>query len=635
MVLNFKKVILHNFASYSHTEIPLNNRGFCLVSGRNLYKKDNSYSNGSGKSFIWSGICYTLTGETIGGIRSGLKNLFTDEDSAYTKVEFSVNNDDYEITRVIAPKSDLYIIKNGVDVSGKGITESKKKLEELLPDLNKDLIASTFIIGQGMPNAFSKFSPSGRKEVLERLTKSDFMIDEVKKRIVARMDALNIKMRAHEDLLLVNNTKLADLNNAVAIDKKQLSTMIKPDFAAEAKKLNDLNSNLELQLTALTNLITTKLQEQSEIDNELMTINSQMAKEIAEVNENYNKAVAGGYAKKSTLAVEYNTLESDIRNLSAEISKIKNIKEFCPTCGQKLIGVEKPSTTELEVKLQQKQAEAKIKQSELVNVNTQLSAMDTQKTQFLTEIKAQFSSQLTPLTTRKQTLPGELSTLRTNQNIISTNIATNKAQLARLDAESKSWDEKYAALQHAITENEKLIASITATVNEELIKKLDTEEHLATIKRIDTLAKRDLRGHLLTNIITHIDKKIKDFSEIVFGTRELSISLAGNALEISYCGKMFDNLSGGEKMRVDLILQLAIRDMLKASLNTHANILVLDEITDFLDKQSCKAVMSLIEKELTTVESVFIISHHTTELGLPIDTELKIVKNSDGISMLE
>ena len=88
-------------------------------------------------------------------------------------------------------------------------------------------------------------------------------------------------------------------------------------------------------------------------------------------------------------------------------------------------------------------------------------------------------------------------------------------------------------------------------------------------------------------------------------------------------------------MRVDLILQLAIRDMLKAYLNTHANILVLDEITDFLDKQSCRAVMSLIEKELNTVESVFIISHHTEELGLPIDTELKIVKNADGISMLE
>jgi DNA repair exonuclease SbcCD ATPase subunit len=72
--------------------------------------------------------------------------------------------------------------------------------------------------------------------------------------------------------------------------------------------------------------------------------------------------------------------------------------------------------------------------------------------------------------------------------------------------------------------------------------------------------------------------------------------------------------------------------MLNAYLDTSSNILVLDEITDFLDKQSCKAVMTLIEKELTTIESVFVVSHHATELELPIDSEIKVVKNEDGIS---
>ena len=95
---------------------------------------------------------------------------------------------------------------------------------------------------------------------------------------------------------------------------------------------------------------------------------------------------------------------------------------------------------------------------------------------------------------------------------------------------------------------------------------------------------------------------------------------------------MFDNLSGGEKQRVDLILQFAIRKMLTAYLNTSSNMLVLDEITDFLDKQSCKAVMKLIEKELATIESVFVVSHHAAELELPVDSELKINKTEDGIS---
>lgn len=51
-MLSFEKVILHNFGSYGHVEVELSNKGFCLVSGTNTYKKDNAISNGSGKSFL-------------------------------------------------------------------------------------------------------------------------------------------------------------------------------------------------------------------------------------------------------------------------------------------------------------------------------------------------------------------------------------------------------------------------------------------------------------------------------------------------------------------------------------------------------------------------------------------------------
>jgi DNA repair exonuclease SbcCD ATPase subunit len=74
--------------------------------------------------------------------------------------------------------------------------------------------------------------------------------------------------------------------------------------------------------------------------------------------------------------------------------------------------------------------------------------------------------------------------------------------------------------------------------------------------------------------------------------------------------------------------------MLITYLDLNANILVLDEITDFLDKKSCKAVMSLLESALQTVESVFIISHHDEALELPIDSQIKIIKNTSGISEL-
>ena len=52
-MLNFKKVILHNFGSYGHAEIELANKGMCLVSGKNNYKKDRKMTNSFYGFFIY------------------------------------------------------------------------------------------------------------------------------------------------------------------------------------------------------------------------------------------------------------------------------------------------------------------------------------------------------------------------------------------------------------------------------------------------------------------------------------------------------------------------------------------------------------------------------------------------------
>ena len=167
-MINFRKVILHNFSSYHHSEFDLTNKGFCLVSGKNLYKQDNSSSNGAGKSTPWSAISFCLTSEMINGIHSNLKNINIDEDESYVTLYFSVDDSSYEITRTIAPKTALKIIKDGENISGKTFKETEQKLHEILPDLTRELLASIIIIGQSMPLKLSSFSPSGRKELLEK-----------------------------------------------------------------------------------------------------------------------------------------------------------------------------------------------------------------------------------------------------------------------------------------------------------------------------------------------------------------------------------------------------------------------------------------------------------------------------------
>lgn len=617
-MLKFKKIILHNFGSYGHVEVELENKGICLVSGKNNYKKDNALSNGSGKSFLWSGICFALTGETISGLRSNLKNIFTDENLSYVTLDFEDNTDNYVITRYIAPKSDLKIIKNDVDISGKGIRESEKKLGEVLPDITKDLIASTIIIGQGMPNKFSSFSPSGRKDLLEKLTKSDFMVEDIRQRVTTRMTELQRQLRDCEDSLLIHKTKNKTVEDTLRVKEEELSKAVKPDFINQINELTTQIDLIQKDINLKTEQFKTCEEKETKANAELVKILEENTTELSFEKEAYDSAYRSCLTEKTKI-------ESEIRSLNQEINRLKSIKDTCPTCGQKLPGAVKPDTSA------QEQEVLKLNESLTVKTN-KLNEYDRKHTEYQAQIKAKYEKTITDLKTQTATAKQEKDLA--NRELINLTSQQNslKDKLTKLNYDKDNWDKYYERLQKEIEELQEAVAKNSSRLLLLESTKADLNDHLAVIKKMETLIKRDFRGYLLENIIKYVDQVAKDYSDIVFGTRELNVYLDGNALDISYCGKMFDNLSGGEKQRVDLILQFAIRKMLTAYLNTSSNMLVLDEITDFLDKQSCKAIMKLIEKELATIESVFVVSHHAAELELPVDSELKINKTEDGIS---
>jgi DNA repair exonuclease SbcCD ATPase subunit len=618
-MLNFKTIILHNFGSYGHAETNLENKGICLVSGRNLYKKDNALSNGSGKSFLWSGICFALTGETISGLKSNLKNINAGEDStSYVTVEFTSEKDSYIITRHIAPKSDLKIIKNDIDISGKGIRESEKKLGEVLPDLTKDLIASTIIIGQGMPNKFSSFSPSGRKDLLEKLTKSDFMVEDIRQRVTTRLTELQKQVRDCEDNLLIHRTQNKTIENTLKVKEAELAKAIKPDFTAQLEELTQLITECRKQFEIASAGVAEKEKSHADVNAELLKLLETSNAEAAEEKEAYEAAFRAKVTERSQK-------EAEVKTLTRTITELKAVTDTCPTCGQKLPGAVKPDTTAQETALVQLNIEIEA-------INKKVSEINTKHWDYQLQIKTKYESTIEGLKLQLRELATEKGNLQREVQALTARCTEYTEKYNKIIYDQENWDKYYARLQTEITslqeewsKNNSLILLLEAN-------KQDIADHLAVVKKMETLTKRDFRGYLLENIIKYIDQVAKDYCDIVFKTRDLEVYLDGNALDISYCGKMFDNLSGGEKQRVDLILQFAIRNMLNAYLDTSSNILVLDEITDFLDKQSCKAVMTLIEKELTTIESVFVVSHHATELELPIDSEIKVVKNEDGIS---
>lgn len=489
---------------------------------------------------------------------------------------------------------------------------------EVLPDLTKDLIASTIIIGQGMPNKFSSFSPSGRKDLLEKLTKSDFMVEDIRQRVTMRMADLQKQLRDCEDSLLIHRTqnKATEATLKAKLDEELLA--IKPDFISQ---INELTARIDATQKDI-NLKNEQLKaceaRANEANTELVKLLEANSAELSVEKEAYDSVYTSCLTEKTRL-------ESELRSLNKTISSLKAVKDTCPTCGQKLPGAVKPDTSAQEQEI--------VKLNESLAVETaKLNDYNKKHVEYQAQIRAKYEATIGDLKAQVAAAKHETEVVQRDLTDFSYSQNIAKEQLSKLSYDKDNWDKYYERLQKEIEELQVQVQKTESIIGILEANRQDLTEHLAVIKKMENLIKRDFRGYLLENIIKYVDQVAKDYCEIVFGTRELNVYLDGNALDISYCGKMFDNLSGGEKQRVDLILQFAIRNMLTAYLNTSANILVLDEITDFLDKQSCKAVMNLIEKELTTIESVFVVSHHASELALPIDSEIHIIKNEDGIS---
>ena len=515
----------------------------------------------------------------------------------------------------------LEIIKNNIDLSGKTFRESEKKLADLLPDLTNDYLSSVVIISQGMPNKFSSFSPSGRKELLEKLTKSDFMIEDIKNRIALRQNELSRKIQEYSDSILVNETKLSTAKKDLERIEKEIAETVKPDFDKELKESDDLLKSIDKDITRLTEARKSADAQIEAANGELLTITQEKAEKLRMLSDSYHAAI-------DPVNQEKLTAETTIRNLTAEVNRLKAVKDTCPTCGQKLPGAVKPDTSAQE-------AQIKALNESLIPLKNRINEINLKSNDYKRQIEAETAEKESKLNVLLAELKKDRIAVINELNDCSQNYNTEKEKYNKLTFEKDNWDKHQKLLNDSIAELQKSINSLENLITITTTAKTELEAHLAVVKKMDSLAKRDFRGYLLANIIKYIDKKAKDYSEIVFGTRDLNVYIDGNALDISYCNKMFDNLSGGEKQRVDLILQFAIRDMLNVYLNSSANILVLDEITDFLDKTSCTAVMKLIEKELNTIESVFIVSHHADELGIPVDSEIKVIKNADGISQIQ
>lgn len=504
----------------------------------------------------------------------------------------------------------LQIIKNGEDISGKGIKASNQILKEQLPDLTMELLSNIVILGQGLPFRFSNNTPSGRKEVLEKLFKADFMIEDIKVRINNRLSVLKDEQRTIEDSILSLRSKLEVIRDNYSNNCEELETMESPE------ELKKQLSEYETQLTELET-------KRNKINNDNSLITEENDKITKQVLELSNKKIEINNSDYLNDEIEEVTnkglnLKNDVILLDKEIQQKDSITDICPTCGQKLKGVEKPDTTKDKARSMEMKAELdklRIERRELTQkradkINKELTEIDKQISDLKSKIKQTVST---------YDLDNQISEISRNKNATQNeiNIFINKKK----------------ELENSIRNAEIQIANSEKEINDLLSDKIKLDGKIEVDNKINNVIKRDFRGYLLSNIISLLNSTCKEYAKEVFGHDNLRISQDGNNISITFNEKEYEVLSGGEKQKVDVIIQLAIRKVLMKYTNINANIISMDEIFDNLDDIGSENILNLLTN-IISVPSIYIISHHS-EIPIPYDSQIIVKKNSKGSTAIQ
>lgn len=577
MLVDFKKISVKGFLSIAEAELDLSGQGMVYVTGKNN-SPGNQDSNGAGKSTLFEAIMYALTGTTLRGTKD-VVNIYWKGGYAEVTLELSVDGIEYKIMRTRSHPdygNNLKIWRDGEDISGDKLKKSEVILGTELGQLTSSLISSVIILGQGLPNKFTDLSPIARKDRLEELSQSSEFVGELKAR-------------------LANFKKLYETkSNRNDVERGKVETLISTSQAMVTESVHKLealsqNSDDEIALTEALKSETESIE----------AIRQQMGA-FSTARFNTNEIYTSVMSDKQIR-------ESQKRSESSEISKIvvelNNLSEAtCPTCHQKI-------KSEEELAELRRQRESRV-----VELKSSIHFLD---------------SEISELEEKRKALEGQLKGIDSKYNDLQSELNVHNGNVANIQARISKLRDTSEELNEAINRYSGQVAEQRAQLDVLSKEKGVFDLKLGILDWLADKSSKEFRSFMLTGVVEYINTKLAYYSERLFGTPRLELVLKGNKIFITYDNRAYENLSGGERQRADLAMQFSLRDMLINSLGFNCNLLIIDEGFDNLDSSGVTALVSVIN-EMSAIDSVFTISHHT--LSIPFDKTIEVVKGMDKIS---
>lgn len=646
MNLRFKHIDIENFRSIEKAKVDLENQGTVIVKGVNEYE-DKATSNGSGKSSVFEAIIFALFEETSSGEKDVANRIIND---GYTIIlEFEIDGVNYKIQRQCkGNKTSVVLYKDGLDISARNKTDTNKLIIQIL-GISKAIFLDSIFLSQNANTNLASLTPTARKERLEILTNTDFVINQFKEKLKdlqneyeAKCVEVQLEKNKLEGVKQANLNQQADLQFKINTINQEIERL---------KQLGDLKE-IEQEIKYKEEV---ELYDLDSLYNKLIEFINERETEIAELRkageENLNKKDDLEKQKQAKLN-SWNELEREIQvkanmisnlnqnnnKLDKEIEKIRN-SDTCPTCGRKYEDANEEHIQQAinELELEKTNNDEQVKQ---INASINQIKQDQQQIEIegkglaneIIKVDAQIAEH------KKQIDEKENKRKELNENRQTTEFNKTKCQKEINELKNKkeqllkSQTNNIEEFQNMVDKLKKEIDDIDSKIVELDQKYNKNNDYVLVVKNSIQLVTKEFRTYLLQNSLQYLNKLLKDYSSNLFSNDQdiIKIEEDDTKLNIKLGNATYESLSGGEKTRVNIALLLAQKSLASIIGNISCNIIILDEILGYCDSQAEENVINLLTQELETLESIYMVSHKEIPIGY--DTQLVIIKDKSGLS---